>query len=65
MFALSSLIIDNKNNIAQNDQGLIYSNLDRINDLIISFRKAIKFNPKDFVTDLNLGATLLKRGDYE
>lgn len=65
MFALSSLIIDNQNNIAHNDQGLIYSNLDRINDLIISFRKAIKFNPKDFVTDLNLGATLLKRGDYE
>ena len=65
MFALSSLIIDNQNNIAYNDQGLIYSNLDRINDLIISFRKAIKFNPKDFVTDLNLGATLLKRGDYE
>ena len=65
MFALSSLIIDNQNNIAYNDQGLIYSNLDRINDLIISFRKAIKFNPKDFVTDLNLGATSLKRGDYE
>ena len=65
MFALSSLIIDNQNNIAHNDQWLIYSNLDRINDLIISFRKAIKFNPKDFVTDLNLGATLLKRGDYE
>ena len=41
MFALSSLIIDNQNNIAQNDQGLIYSNLDRINDLIISLEKQL------------------------
>ena len=41
MFALSSLIIDNQNNIAHNDQGLIYSNLDRINDLIISLEKQL------------------------
>ena len=65
IFALNALNIDNQNNVAHYNLGLIYSNLDRINDSITSFRKAIKFNPKDFATNLNLGATLLKRGDYE
>ena len=64
-FSLDSLDMNSKYNLAHFNLGLIYSNLDRIDDSIDSFRKAIKFDPENFAANLNLGATLLKRGDYE